>query len=237
MLDCWLPIPCFFRESFRTDAPVGMRSVVGILLFAGVCAGGPLPTQGQELQYGFTLGGNWGTMQSPGLDPGRHVAFAGGFVLRQPVAGPLSLQSELLLNQKGVEVESDEEGAIDYGVGYLELPLLIHLKTPSLQSVTVHGEAGGFGAVKLFERQTPGGGGLNVPIRTGVSFYRRINAGIVAGVGATVPIRGQRLNVTVRRAWGLRNVARDVPNQPFSEAPFPPEGKTRTWSFLLRFGI
>ncbi len=215
-----------------------MRFIVGIFLLGGLLAGTPGPVQGQEdLQYGFTLGVNRVTMQSPGLDLGSYFVFAGGIVLRQPLFGPVSIQAELLLNQKGVEIDSEEGGAIDYGAGYLELPLLIHGKTPPVQSITVHGEAGGFGAIKLFERQTPGEGDLNVPLRTGVSFYRWINTGVVAGMGATVPVLDQQLHFTVRRTWGLKDVARDVSEQPFPQASFPAQGKTRTWSLLVRFGL
>lgn len=215
-----------------------MRSIVGVFLLGGLLLGTPLPVQGQEgLQYGFTLGVNRVTMQSPGLDLKGYFVFAGGAVLRQPLFGPVSVQSELLLNQKGVEIDSEEGGAIDYGAGYLELPLLLRGRTPPVQSITVHGEAGGFGAVKLFERQTPGEGDLNIPLRTGVSFYRRINAGVVAGMGATVPLLNQRFHFTVRRTWGLRDVARDVSQQPFPQAAFPAPGETRTWSLLLRFGL
>lgn len=215
-----------------------MRHLLGVLLVGGLFAGGVSPAHAQEdLQYGVTLGVNRVTLESsaPGADS--YFAFAGGFVLRQHLYGPLSVQSELLVSQKGVRIEAESGGAIDYGVGYLELPLLVHLETPSVQSFILHGEVGGFGAVKLFERQTPGGGDLNAALRTGVSFYRRINAGVVTGIGATIPIRNRRLKLTVRRTWGLRDVADDVETQPFSDAPFPSEGETRTWALLLRLGF
>lgn len=215
-----------------------MRYLLGILLAGGLFVGGPSPAHAQEdLQYGFALGVNRVTLESsaPGTDS--YFAFVGGFVLRQHLSGPLSVQSELLLNQKGVRIEAENGGAIDYGAGYLELPLLVRLETPSVRSFALHGEVGGFGAVKLFERQTPGGGDLNAALRTGVSFYRRVNAGVVTGIGATIPVRDQRFHLTVRRTWGLRDVADDVETQPFSEASFPPDGETRTWALLLRLGF
>jgi hypothetical protein len=213
-----------------------MRAAVGLFLLAGLLAGAPLSSHGQDLQYGIALGANRVTMQVPGADPGGYFAFAGGLVVRQPLFGPVSIQPELLLNQKGAEIESEGGGSIEYGVGYLELPVLIHLEAPSVRSVTVHGEAGGFGAVKLFERQTPGEN-RTVSFDADASFFRRYNAGVVAGVGATLPIREQRLNLTVRRAWGLMDVAQDVADQPFPEAAFPADGETRTWSLLLRLGF
>lgn len=213
-----------------------MRLVVALLLLVGLLAGGSLSSHGQDLQYGAALGINRVTMQTSSTDTGSYFPFAGGFVLRQSLFGPVSIQPELLLNQKGAEIESESGGSIEYGVGYLELPLLIHLEAPSVRSVIVHGEAGGFGAVKLFERQTPGEN-LNISFDTSTSFFRRYNAGIVAGIGATLPIGNQRLNLTVRRAWGLMDIARDVEDQPFPEAAFPPEGESRTWSLLLRLGF
>ena len=213
-----------------------MRYVVGALVLVGLLAGAS-PSHGQDApQFGLTLGVNRVTMQSPSAGLGSYFAAVGGVVVRQPVYGPMSVQSELLLSQKGTEVEGAEGGSINYGAGYLELPLLLHLQGPSVRSVALHGEAGGFGAVKVFERQTPGGD-LNVSFDTGASFFRRLNAGIVAGVGTALPLGAQRLNLTVRRVWGLRNVSQDRTDQPFSEAPFPAQGETRAWTLLLRLGL
>lgn len=204
----------------------------------GLLAGGTASQAQDTRQYGFTIGVNRVTLQSPASDLGSYFAAVGGGVVRQPLYGPVSAQAELLISQKGTRVDREEGGAIDYGAGYLKLPLLLHLEAPSVQSVVVHGEAGGFGAVKLFERQTPGGD-VNAQIPGGRSFYRRLDAGVVAGVGAALPIGGQRLNLTVRRVWGLRDAARDVTDLslPFSEAPLPAEGKTRAWSLMLRLGL
>lgn len=218
--------------------PVIMRYLVGVVLLSVLCAGGPSPAHAQEdLQYGPTLGVNQVTLESSASATDSYFAFTGGLILRKPLFGPLSVQSELLLSQRGVRINAENGGAIDYGAGYLEIPLLVHLETPSVQSFRFYGEAGGFGAVKVFERQTPGGGDLNTGLRTGVSFYRRIDAGVMAGLGAIIPLPGQRLNLTVRRTWGLRDVTQEVDAQPFPEAPFPANGETRTWSLLLRLGF
>jgi hypothetical protein len=213
-----------------------MRFVVGALVLVGLLAGAS-PSQGQDArQFGLTLGVNRVTMQSPSAGLGSYFAAVGGVVVRQPMYGPMSAQAELLLSQKGTEVEGTEGGAINYGAGYLELPVLLHLQGPSVRSVALHAEAGGFGAVKVFERQTPGGD-LNVSFDTGASFFRRLDAGIVAGVGAALPLGEQRLNLTVRRVWGLRNVSQDRMDQPFDQAPFPAQGETRAWSLLVRLGL
>ena len=212
-----------------------MRFVIGALVLAGLLGVQASPSHGQERrQYRLALGVNQVTMQSPDADPASYATVGGGLVVRQPLLGSVSIQPELLLNQKGAEIRAEEDGGIEYGAGYLELPLLLHLKAPAVRSVVVHGEAGGFGGIKLFERQTPDD--LDVAFNTGISFFRRTNAGIIAGIGATIPIRDRRLRFTARRAWGLRNVARNVEDQPF-EVAFPARGETRTWSVLLRFGL
>lgn len=222
------------RFSSRTLA---MRYLIGTLVLGGLLAVGPALTWGQDgVQYGLTLGVNRATMDSP-EDLETRSAFVGGLILRKRVYGPVSLQSEVLLSQKGARVEAEPGGAIDYGAGYLVLPLLVRLAAPPLRSIVVHGEAGGFGAVKIFERQTPGQGTLNLPLNTGVSFFKRMDAGVAAGAGAVIPIRDQRFNLVVRRVWGMVDVARDVSPQPFPEAAFPSRGRTRTWSILLRLGL
>lgn len=215
-----------------------MGRFAATLLFGGLLLVGPASVCGQASpQFGLTFGVNRATMQTPSADLGGRFTFAGGLALRQPVFGPVALQSELLLNQKGAEVEDESGGGIEYGAVYLDLPLLVHVTTPSVGAVTVYGEAGGFGGVKLFERQTPGTGDLNLPLRAGTSFFRRFDTGILVGVGATIPVRGQRFNLVLRRAWGLVDVARDVGTQPFPDAAFPSRGETRTWSLLLRLGL
>lgn len=196
-----------------------------------------MPLHAQEgRQFGVMLGTNWATLQSPSSDLERYFVFVGGVGLQQPLPGPVAIRTELLLSQKGAEVRSEEGGSIEFGAGYLELPLLMHLKAPSFKSITVYGEAGGYGGVKLFERQTPGDN-VNVSFDTGVSFYDRFNAGVLAGLGTKFQFRGQTLNLTVRREWGVPDVARAVDEQPFSDVTFPAEGRTRTWSLMLRFGF
>jgi len=216
-----------------------MRHCASVLLLGGLLALIPPPTQGQSgVQYGLALGVNRATLESPAALGARWL-FVGGGVVRTPLCGPLALQSELLLSQEGAEVDADDGGAIEYGAGYLELPLLIHLTAPPIQSVVSYGEAGGFGAVKLFERQTPGTGNLNIPIPSDATFFDRINAGIVVGIGADISIGERTFNLTVRRKWGLVDVAQNVENQPFSDfgAEFPARGRTRTWSAFLRLGL
>lgn len=208
-----------------------------VLLVTVVFLCSPTPADAQSGRaYGGTLGFNWTTLASPG-EVGLHSAFSGGVVLRQPVYGPISLQPELLIHQKGTEVDSDQGGGIAYGVGYLELPVVLHVVTPDIRSLILYGEAGGYGAVKIFERQTPAAGELNFSLRTGTSFYRRVDAGAVAGLGATVPLRQMRLSFVVRREWGVVDVAKEVDPQPFESAPFPASGETRAWSLQLRFGF
>ena len=54
------------------------------------------------------------------------------------IEGPLSAQGERLFNQKGATVEANGD-AIQYGVSYVDLPLLLHAQGPSLGLVTLYG--------------------------------------------------------------------------------------------------
>ena len=50
-------------------------------------------------------------------------------------------------------------------------------------------------------------------------------------------LRGFGLNLLVRYSHGLVDVARPVDEQPFPQAPFPPEAHTRTVSVMLLLGL
>ena len=218
--------------------------LVGALLLILWGAGVVQPGYAQEApRFGITLGLNRATLSAPDApaDPSSRYAFVGGVVVRAWQAGPVSLQPELLLAQKGATVDSEDGPGIQYGAGYIELPVLLNVEAPSLGPVTPYGLAGGFGGVKVFERQQPDESDLNVSFDTGESFFRRFDAGVVAGLGGHIRFGEQRLNLVVRRSWGLMNVA-DPPDpldDPFFSdgASFPSSAQTRTWSLLLRLGI
>lgn len=207
------------------------------ILFFGVLVLGAGPADAQSgRDFGATFGFNRATLESS-VDLGVHSAGAAGIVVRQSLFGPVALQTELLLNQKGTEVDSEEGGGIAYSAAYADLPVLLHVVTPRFRSVRIYGEAGGYGGVKMFERQTPASGQLNISLRTGTSFYRRVDAGALAGIGAMFPFRDRQISFIVRYSRGLVDVARDVDEQPFPEAEFPKNGKTRTWTLQFRFGF
>lgn len=211
------------------------RSTI-IFLFGLLLAGGQAAESQPSPDFGFTLGVNIATLKAPG-DVGLRQMAAGGVLAQLAVTGPLSLQSQLLLNQKGAQV-GGEDGSIRYGVGYIDVPLLVRVELPSLGPVTPHGLAGGFGGVKIFEQQRAGGDlSLSLP-DTGTSFFRRTNGGIMGGVSGVVRFgNGRRLNLAVRYEHGLVNVARSVTEQPYDSAPFPSTAQTRTWSIMLQFGV
>lgn len=215
-----------------------MNRFLCLVLLSGFLFWNPWLAWGQEdTQIGGTIGFNLATMEAPDRDLGIRPSYAVGLVLRQQLFRPLSLQSELLLNQKGAAIEADGGGSIRYGAAYLDLPVLVHVTGPTLQTVTLHAEAGGFGGVKLFEQQRPGGGGLNFPLRTGETFFHRFDAGVVAGAGATFALGERRLNLTARYSRGLVDVAQNLEEQPLPAAPFPQEAQARTWSLLVRLGL
>jgi hypothetical protein len=218
---------------------------VGIVLCSVLLAGGMQSAQGQDdtPRFGLTLGFNRATLSAPdaAVGPSARNAFTGGIVARVWERGPVSLRPELLLSQKGAVLDADQSTGIQYGAGYIELPVLLNAEAPSLGPVTPYGLAGGFGGIKVFERQQPSESEINVSFDTGASFFRRFDAGLVAGVGGHIQFGEQRLNLVVRRSWGLVEVA-DPPttleSPIFSESPaFPESATTRTWTFLLRLGI
>lgn len=209
------------------------------LLLVLLCVAGTGQAQDGP-QFGVTFGVTRATVAAPDapVAPSGQFAFVGGAVAQMPVAGPVSLRSELLLAQKGTTIETSGQNGIRYGVGYVELPLLVRVDAPALGPVQPYGAGGGYGAVKFFERLRPSGADFNVALDPDASFYERFDAGLVADLGARIRVGGQQVNLAVRRSWGLVDVARDLVDPPFQEtAPFPAEARSRTWSLLLRFGL
>lgn len=205
--------------------------LIGLVLGAGqVVRGQPSP------EFGATFGVNVATLEAPG-DLGVRQMAAAGLVAQMAVTGPLSVQSQLLLNQKGALVRG-EGGSIRYGAGYVDVPLLLRIKLPTIGPVTPYGIGGGFGGVKIFERERAGGDvSLPLPDR-GPSFFGRTNGGLIAGLSGAISVgKGRTLNLTVRYEHGLVDVARSVTEQPYDLAPFPSTGETRTWSIMLEFGV
>jgi len=191
----------------------------------------------EDPQFGVALGLNLATLEAPDAKTGIRELFTGGMVARMGLVGRLSVQGELMFAQKGAAV-GEEGNVIRYGASYVDLPLLLRLQGPTLGPVQLYGLAGGFGGVKVFERQRAGGD-LSLPLPDeGTSFFKRTNAGVLGGLGGTISIGGGRgLNLMVRYSHGLVDVARAVDEQPFSQAPFPPEARTRTVSVMLLLGL
>jgi hypothetical protein len=207
-----------------------------LLLLVGLLVA-PASAPAQERpQFGLALGLNLATLEAPAAEAGFRQLFTGGVVARTGLVGRLSVQGGLAFAQKGAAVEDGGE-TIRYGAGYVDLPLQLRVRGPQLGPVRLYGLAGGFGGVKVFERQRAGGD-LSLPLPdTGTSFFRRTIAGVLGGLGGTIAIGGGRgLNLLVRYSHGLVDVARPVDEQPFS-VPFPPEARTRTVSVLLLLGL
>lgn len=213
-----------------------IRLFVSVVLI-GVLLGPPSSAWGQDdPQFGIAVGVNLTTLAAPGAETGFRQLFSGGPVARMGLIGRLSVQGELLFNQKGASVDGGGD-VIRYGASYVDLPLLLHVEGPTLGPVQLYGLAGGFGGVKLFERQRAGGD-LSLPLPdTGTSFFTRTNAGATGGIGGKIALGSSRLHLVVRYAHGLVDVARSIDEQPFAQAPFPSEARTRTVSVTLNFGL
>lgn len=192
-----------------------------------------------SIQWGATLGFNLASLQSDEVDVRTRTAFTGGLVAQIDGPGPLSLQPELLFAQKGGAVSTTAEGngEVRYGANYVDLPVAVRVDGPRIQMTRPYLLAGGFGGLKIFERQTAGGGEIRFPIETETSFFRRFNAGALIGLGARLSLGEGRLDVEVRYSRGLVDVAQNLEEQAFELAPFPRTAETETWGFLVRFGL
>lgn len=213
---------------------------VPALLACLVLIGAPQASWGQTpSRVGITLGVNRATLSAPGAAtaPSGQFAFTGGLVAQLASVGPVSVRPELLLSQKGGSIET-AQGGLQYSAGYIEVPLLLRADAPTVGPVTPYGMAGGFGAIKVFERQQPSEGNLNIGIDTGASFFGRYDTGLLAGAGFRLGLGTRPLTLVVRRSWGLIDVAQPPADQPFREvAPFPSSARTRTWTLLVRLGL
>ena len=205
--------------------------LLGLFLFVSV----PAPAQ-EGPQFGVALGLNVATLDAPSAETSARQLVTGGVVARMGIAGPVGVQGELLFSQKGATVEANGD-ALRYGVGYVDLPLMLRVEGPTLGPVAVHGLAGGFGGVKAFERQRAGGD-LSLPLDLDTSFFERTNAGLTGGLGGMIALGGgRRLNLVVRYTHGLVDVARPLDDPPIPTVPFPSEAQTRTVSFLVHLGF
>mgnify|MGYP006271561635 CR=1 FL=1 len=185
---------------------------------------------------GATLGFSWASLDADSA--GGRSTFQGGVTARIEREGaPLSLRSGLLFAQKGTAVEGAEGGELQYGANYLHLPVVLHAQGPSISIVTPYVQAGGFGSLKIFERQSAGGDGIRVPIETDESFFQRTDAGLMVGVGAELLLGERPLGVTIRYAHGLVDVAQDIGEQVFPDTPFPSPAQTRVWTVGLELGL
>jgi hypothetical protein len=218
------------------NAHFSMHRLLGILLLIGGLLVLAPEVRGQASpQFGVAFGLNVATVDGAG-DLGTRQMVSGGAVVRLGLVGPIGVESQLLLSQKGTTVEGGG-GSIRYGVGYLNLPVLLRIEGPSFGGVDLYGVGGGFGAVKIFEQER-GGGEFSFPLNAEATFFRRVDAGPTAGIGGTIPLGGERrLNLGLRYEHGVVDVAESIDEQPYDQAPFPASAETRTWSLMLRLGI
>lgn len=242
-----LPFHRAFVVRQRTFPPVsrlfglprseGLARLAGVILLIGMFGGPSASAQDSPFRFGVAVGVNLATVDAPAnADVGVRRLLAGGAVVQAAVTGPLSVETQLLLEQKGTAVRG-EVGGIRYGAAYLSWPLLLRVEAPTIGPVTPYGLAGGFGSLKLFEVHRGGGRGLGPPLDTNTSFFRRTDVGPTGGIGGRISIGRRQLNISLRYAHGLVDVARSIDDQPFEEAPFPSRAETRTVSIMLRLGL
>ena len=198
------------------------------------------PATAQSVSPGFTLGFSGTTLHSDAEGPDRsyRTGFVAGLATEVGLPGPIGVRGELLFSQKGVKVAA-EDGDINYEAAYLEVPLLLSVQLPVLQSYGAHVMAGPAFALKIFERQAATGDNVNVGLNTDQTFYNRTDASVVVGLGGNIGAGPGAIGLQLRYMRGLTDVAQDLTTeeQPFPNSPFPGEGRHGVLALMLSFGF
>jgi hypothetical protein len=199
----------------------------------------PQPAAGQSsIQFAPRLGASVATVQSDtASNTSWKTSIMGGVAMRVPLRGPVSLQPALNVVPRGATVSGQGGGETRFSAVYAEVPVHVQGDLPSIGTVTPFLLGGGYGAVKIFEQQSIGGSGARVPVNLDQSFYRRFDAGLSGGAGASL---GRGLSIVVRYSYGLLDVVQDVDTPPFEDAPEqrpPGDGTSSAWSITASFGF
>jgi hypothetical protein len=202
---------------------------------AAQSAGGDGPTVG----FGLRLGGHYATFRDAGQPVGYNLTAAVGAFARIGRLGPFALQPEVLYVQKGTQV-TQTNGRVTFEAGYIDVPVLIRAQLPTVLVVRPALVAGPTVGVKITERITSrlsGEGSLD-PIGDVPRLFERFDYGVTAGIelGFTDAVAAG-LSVSIRHAYGLRDLARAPAAQNAIVGAYPGQGKSSAWMLgvSLRF--
>jgi hypothetical protein len=155
----------------------------------------------------FTLAGDADFQPLPNLAAVGSVRF---------VLDRLILQPELQISTRGGMIReplgpSDDDGSVrmDYGITYVDLPLLAGLTLGGRFAPALF--AGPYGGIRIDAQtrlQFDNGGSLPNPVRD----VRRLDLGLIGGTSAEVDTRFYRVVVEARGLYGLAPVFTDDPS-------------------------
>ncbi|WP_022836385.1 porin family protein [Salisaeta longa] len=211
--------------------PAFWYAVVCILVVPQLSAAHGQSRTAPERRFGLVAGINAATLRTAPNPVGYRTAYLIGATMLQPLGGRFTLRPEVLFSQKGVAVAS-ENGSVRYGAAYIELPLLLQVRGPRVAASRLHLMAGPTVSVKVNEQLSVGNADARFPLEADQSFYQRLDAGAVGGLGITLGPEPARIGLTLRYTLGLVDVAHAVRTQPFPDRPFPEDGAYGIWSVV-----
>lgn len=157
----------------------------------------------QPAVFGIKGGANRATVSFDPEPPAdvldQRTGFVGGLFVVVPVAGLIGFQGEALFSQKGT---SEDGGAGDLALDYLEVPLLLRVGRVSLGRPAFHAFGGPSLGLKLRARATSETFDGETEEEDIAEDVEGFDFGMVAGAGVDIG----RFTVDGRYTWGLRRV-------------------------------
>lgn len=129
----------------------------------------------------------------------RRTGFVGGLFVVVPASDRLGFQGEVLFSQKGA---SEDGGAGDLALDYLEVPLLLRVGTASPLETSFHAFAGPSIGLRLRARVTAETFDGETEDEDIADDVKGFDFGVVAGAG----VNFGRFTLDGRYTWGLNNL-------------------------------
>jgi Outer membrane protein beta-barrel domain len=129
----------------------------------------------------------------------RRTGFVGGLFVVVPASDRLGFQGEVLFSQKGA---SEDGGAGDLALDYLEVPLLLRVGTASPLETSFHAFAGPSIGLRLRARVTAETFDSETEDEDIADDVKGFDFGVVAGAG----VNFGRFTLDGRYTWGLNNL-------------------------------
>ncbi|MEO7995910.1 MAG: porin family protein [Gemmatimonadaceae bacterium] len=220
-----------------------IRPLGSAIAIAISCA--TIPSTASAQSIGTLIGANIASISNIGegvsdvtgglFNSKKRIGLKGGFFLKIPIAGMVSLEPELLYAQNGVRVESTVSGdeSFDVDLGYVEIPVLMRIdvaRTKHLHPILM---AGGSAAYRVQCKFGASSSGSTVAQDCGATGgaddpFKKNDYSVVGGAGLAAGLGGFGASLQVRYSQGVSNIAKDdldTTNKP----------KNKAFSVLLGF--